>query len=214
MEVFLYCLLFSALMSGIKLFDYCQKSHRSQNIFKKVGWIVEREHPMSCYSEMVRLRDEELIYYVLQEQTKMDLQKEFFLDYSNEAERMYAEKILNYHKEYVVKFYFSDFLMKNKNICKLNSLEYYMFSLYMYLNNNADTNAFHGEIYKFEKSEKPYSYYTLTDFGRAFYKIYLITLIFTESNEKTKKLFKYIDPNFKNHIMDYLKKNEVSFVRL
>lgn len=207
-------LLFCVFLGGWRLFEHLKKHQRNQNIFKKVGWIAEKDNFTICYSSSVQLRDEDLIYYIMNEQAKLNLPEKFCLDNTNETEKKYAEEILNLHKNDVVKSYFCDFLTKSKNICNLNSLEYYMFSLNDYLHKNSNVDSYYGrtKIYKFKSSDAPYSYYSLTDFGRTFFKLYLITNLFIQNNENTRKLYEHIDPNHKSHIMDYLEKNEVSFV--
>ena len=215
MYAFFACLVFVVVTIVLKTIEYCIKSSRRENLYKKVGWIAEKEKRIYAYKD-VDLRDEELIYYVMQQQMKMSIPKEFCIDFTNEDEKACIDKILNIHKDYVTEMYFSNFLSLSKNICKLTSEEYYMYSLYNFLYHNLDERdlKYLGyDIYKFKEQNKPYSTYTLTDEGRASYKIYLITLMFTETHERTRNLFEYINPETKKHIMDYLKTNEVEFVR-
>ena len=215
METLLVVLLFITVAIVFKAADYCIKSSRRENMYKKVGWIAEKKNPMYHYKN-VNLRYNELTYYIMRQQAELSLPKEFCIDFTNEDEKMCVEKILDIHKDYVVKMYFSDFLPDGKLVCKLTQEEYYIYSLYDFLYHNLDERdlRYLGDIYKFKEKDKPYSTYTLTEVGRTSYKIYLIALMFIESHEKTKNLFKYINPNLKAHIMDYLKTNEITFVKL
>ena len=209
-------IMFSPLLFiiGWQLFVHIKKFYLSKDMFKKIGWIVIKENNMRCYSNNVRLRSKELISYFYEEQRNLNIPDNLQLDYSNEVEKVDAEKILEAHRNHVIKSYFSDDLIKNKNIYSLNSLEYYMYSLHCFLHPEITKHRDNRDkIYSFKSADKPYSHYTLTDYGRTYYKLYLITLMFLEKNEKTQKLFEYIDPKHKNHIIDDLQNNETSFVR-
>lgn len=186
-------IIFFGVIFGWKLFDHLQKSYRSQNMYKKVGWIAEKESLNMVYSESVQLRDYDLLSYIIEEQSKLNISKEFCIDFSNEGEKKNVEEILNYHKNKVVELYFRGFLSKSRKVCQLSSLEYYFFSLYSFL---------YKEIDKGQSSFK----WSLNDNGRAFFKIYLITNMFVENNEKTKNLFDYINPNLKKLTMEHLEK--------
>ena len=182
-----------ALLGGWRLFDHFKKLSRSENIFKKVGWIVEKESYSVCYSDRVNLRDKDLISYLIEEQSKLNIPKQHRIDFSNNSEIKNVEEILKFHKNKVVESYFQDFLSTSRNICKLKPLEYYFFLLYCFL---------YKEVDKGNSSFK----WNLTDYGRAFFKLYLITNIFVESNENTRKLFEYINPNLKVLTMEHLEK--------
>jgi hypothetical protein len=129
----------------------------------------------------------------MEEQNKLKLSKEFCIDFSNESEKKNVEEILNFHKSKVVESYFHGFLSKSRKVCQLTSLEYYFFSLYCFL---------YKEVDKGNSSFK----WDLNDYGKAFFKLYLITNIFVESNENTRKLFDYINPNLKKLTMEHLEK--------
>ena len=213
-EGLICCLIFVTFMFGLHLFDHLKKLSFNHNMYMKIGWIAEKEHPFMSYSHTdVSLRSNELFYYIMQEQIKMDISEDFQINYLNENEKKELEKILNLYKDDVVKSYFHGFLTKSKNIFKLTPLEYFMYSLFNYLNKQLDMNetTLKDKIYDYKNRVDSYSYYTLTEFGRVCYKVNLITRIFVENNHNTKKLFEYIDPKFKNHIIEYLEKNEVCF---
>ena len=162
-------------------------------MYKKIGWIAEKDKCTSAYSEDVSLRSEDLIYYIMEQQGESDIPKQYRIDFTNKSEIKNVEEILNTHRNNVVESYFHGFLSKSRKICKLEPLEYYFFSLYCFL---------YKEIDKGHSSFE----WNLNDNGRAFFKLYLITNIFVESNEKVKKLFNYINPNIKKLTMEHIEK--------
>ena len=165
-----------------------------------------------CYHDSVSLRNDELISHVFEAQRKLKIPKELCIDYSNEVEKANVIELLNLHKADVIKSYFHGFLAKSKNICSLSSLEYYFYSLFEYLEKHSKSHSLLSDkIYKFKDVEGSYSYYDLTEFGRAFYKLYYLSTLFIEKNERVRKLFEYINPDMKNWFMNYLKNNEISF---
>ena len=186
------CIIFIAITAGWKFFDNLKEIYSMQNMFRKVGWIAEKERTM-CYSDSINLRNMELISYIAEEQSKMNIPKQHHIDFSNDREIKNVEEILNFHKNKVVESYFHGILSKSRNICKLTPLEYYFFSLYCFLYKEVDNG---NSSFKWR----------LTDDGIAFFKLYLITNIFIESNENTRKLFEYINPNLKNLTMEHLEK--------
>lgn len=190
--------------------DYIYKA----DLYKKIGWIAEKSHPMNYYKD-VDLRNEELVYYIMQEQRRLSIPEQLRIDFSNESEKKDAEEILTLHKNDVIKSYFSGFLSKSKNICKLNSIEYYFYSLYSFIDNELNEyKSYQDEIYgDKEYLEKNYFRCTLTDFGRIYYKLYLISLLYIEKNKRTRMLYEYINPEHKDHITEYIEKNEVVFWR-
>lgn len=201
------------VIAGWMLFERIKNFYFGKDMFGKIGWIAKRRSNMRNYSSNVGLRDEDLLTYICKEQRKLNIPENLQLDYSNETEKENAEKILESHKVYVIGSYFSDDLQKSKNIYKLKSLEYYMFSLHCFLRPEViEHRDYERKIYSFESRSRPYSYYTLTDYGKTYYKLYLITLMFVENNPNTRKLFEHIDPNHKKHIMDDIEKSKSSFV--
>ncbi len=213
-EPIICAILFVLFIFGWRFGSYLQNLIKNQNIYRKIGWIVEKENRNMCYdSKWGSLRDEELSSYIFSTQKEVNLHPNFFIDYSNETEKKELEILLNEYKAYIIKSYFHGSLSDNKNICRLTSLEYFMFSLHNYLKKQTSLNStsLRDAIYTFDRSDSPYSYYKLSEFGKICYKLYLISLLFVEKNEKTRRLFEYIDPKLKNNIMVYLTNNEVSF---
>ena len=187
-----------------------KKLYRNHNMYKKIGWIAEKEKTTVAYGNTdASLRSEYLIYYIVQQQRELDIPKQYCIDISNETEKANVEEILNVHKNDVVKSYFHDFLKKDKVFCKLNSLEYYMFSLNCFLQKNLENYEYIDKIYSSrEYTDKTHYHRQLTDYGRTYYKLYLITKMFCKENEKTKMLIGGINSN---SIMENLKNNKVEF---
>lgn len=192
-----------------KLFDHFRKFNYNEQLFKNVGWIAEKDCLSVCYSGRVRLRDHDLISYIFQEQQNLAIPEDLRIDCSNKSEKASIEKILTNHKNKTMTNYFSDFLVGNKKICKLNSLEYYFYSLYCFIHKELNEYKYQDEIYMDkEYTDKTHFKCKLTDYGRAYYKLYLITCMFVEKNEKTRKLFEHINPKLKSQIMEYLRANK------
>lgn len=185
------------------------KLNNSKNLYKKVAWIAEKEHP-NKYSKL-RLRDFKLTEYIEIEQNNQNIPDEFRIDFSNETEKEYLNTILNNHREHVIKSYFYGWLNESKQIYNLDSLEYYFFSLqcfvYDNLSNYKDNGAYEKEEYISDWQFKC----QLTEYGRIYYKLDLITYTYVVNNKKTLKAFKYIDTTRKNYIMEILEKNEACF---
>ena len=212
MESLICVLIFFALLGGWKLFDHLKNLNRNENMYKKIGWIIEKEQHNRCYSERVRLRDMDLLSYLFDAQNNLKIPKDLCIDYSSEIEKAAAEEILNSHKKDVLIKYFSDDLSINKKICRLDSLEYYFFSLYCFIYNELKEYKYQDKIYADkENTDKTHFSCQLTEYGRTYYKLYLITNMYIVNNEKTSSLFEYIDPKLKNHIMEYLRTNTIQF---
>lgn len=174
------------------LYDHLKKLYRNHNMYKKIGWIAEKEKTTDIGKD-ISLRSEDLIYYIMQYQRKLDTPKQYCIDFTSRSEVKNIEEILDYHKNNVIESYFHNTLSKSRKICKLTPLEYYFFSLYCFL---------YKEIDKGNSSFKWLS----NDNGKSYFKLYLITNIFVENNENTKKLFNYINPNLKKLTMEHIEK--------
>ena len=206
-------ILFFSLVGIWKLFDHFRKFNYNEQLFKNVGWIAEKKNIMRCYGGRVNLRNSGLISYIFQQQKKLAIPEDLRINYSNENEKANAEEILNIHKSKILIDYFSDDLTTNKNIFKLNSLEYYFYSLFCFICSELEEyKNYQDKIYlDKEYTDKTNFKCKLTDYGRVYYKLYLITCMFVEKNEKTRKLFEYINPELKSQIMEHLRTNEVTF---
>lgn len=182
----------AVIFLGMWIIPAYKENKYRRDLYKKVGWIAEKEKTTVAYGGNVSLRSEDLIYYIMQQQIELDIPKQYCIDFSNISEKKNVEVILNCHKNKVVESYFHDFLSKSRKVCQLKSLEYYFFSLYCF-------------FYNEHKDESNFRW-SLNDYGRAYCKLYLITTMFVESNEKIKNLFEYINPNLKKITMEHLEK--------
>lgn len=188
---------------------YKNRLDDEQNLYRKVAWIAVKQKPF-VFSGTSRLF--ELIEIVELEHNNLNIDEQFRLDFSSETEKENLTKILNTHKEHVIKSYFHGLLAKSNEIYALNELEYYFFSLNSFLYDTIyDVNAAYTSREQVSDNEFKYQ---LTDYGRVYYKLHLVTSLYIEKNEhKVKKLFKYIDKEQKNRLMEALEKNEVLLYR-
>lgn len=191
-------LVFYVFMFCWKITDNYRLFTHNENIFKKVGWISFKEPP-GFYSKRADLRDEDLIYYIMVEQYNLDILNNYPLEITTQEEHL-VEDILEVYRKNVIRSYFLDILSNNKELTKLSSIEYFMFSLCTFLQTYTVTKCAESK-YVFNK--KIYSVdYKLTDFGKVYYKVYLITRLFCEKNEKTKNFLGGITSN---QIIEYIK---------
>lgn len=185
------------------------KLDEKQSLHNKVAWIAERKK----YGEFSsNLRDSELVEYIRFENTNQNVPQQYRIDFSNETEKEYLSKILDKHKEHTIEKYFCNRLKETEDICQLKSLEYYFFSLHCFVYDNTssykDTESYCKKEYISDWQFKC----QLSEYGRVYYKLELITRAYIENNEQVQKLFGYIDKERQNHIMETLDKNEVSFL--
>ena len=176
-----------------------------KNLYEKVAWIAKRRSYGAFNS--THLRDFDLIDYIGVEQREHNIPQQYYIDFSNETEKELLKQILGKHKEYVIERYFLGYLKESKEIYKLKSLEYYFLSLHCFISNNNDNNVY--------SKREPISVHQykckLTDYGKAYYKLALITQLYIESNENVYQLCEYRDKKRINNIMEILDKNEVCF---
>lgn len=203
-------------VGGIALFYLCfcayayhkHKLDEKQSLHNKVAWIYDRR--LNVGFNYTHLRDSELYEYIEIHQRELNIPRQYRIDFSNETEKEYLSKILDKHKEHVIEYYFYNRLKETKEIHYLNSLEYYFFSLHCFVYGNLsdykDNDAYEKKEYISDWQFKC----QLTEYGRVYYKLELITRSYIESNDKVQKLFESIDKERKNRIMETLNKNEVN----
>lgn len=183
---------------------YRQKTDDLQNIYRKISWIYDK----NSYTN----RGLNLYEYIEIEQSNLKIPQQHCIDFSNEFEKESLSQILNEHKDQVVKNYFCNRLKEGTNIYNLSSLEYYFLSLYCFV----DEKPSYYDNKAYEKREK-ISDYTfkcqLTEYGRVYYKLKLITQSYIENNKQVQNLFNYIDKEKRNRLAEALDKNEVIFYR-
>ena len=195
----------SFLFLGVSIWGaHRTKLENSKNLYKKVAWIAEK----SPYNSSCRLRDFELAEYIEFEQKKLNIPQQFNIDFSNETEKEHIIKILDTHKNHVVKSYFCDRLSESKKIYNLETKNYYFLSLYNFIYNN----QYKQSLYSNREYISDYRYKCqLTEYGRVYYKLYLIIWLYVKDNEQIKNFFEYIDKEKENYILEILEKNEAYF---
>lgn len=185
------------------------KLDERRNMHEKVAWISD----IYYFPNGMRpphLRDWKLHEYIEIEQRNQQIPLHYRIDFSNEIEKEHLNKILNKHKEHVIEYYFCNRLKETKDIYELKSLEYYFFSLHCFVYDNLcyykDNDAYEKKEYISDWQFKS----QLTEYGRVYYKLELITHSYIECNAKVQNLFEHINKERKNLIMETLNKNEVS----
>lgn len=145
-------------------------------------------------------------------QNNEDLQELYRIDFSNESEIEDYKKILGAHKKHILEDYFSGRLLASKDIYNLNVSEYYFFSLNSFIGNKLSAYSDEG-MYSSKEYVSEYKFKCqLTNYGKAYYKLYLITNSYLQNNKNIQKLYKYVDNEKGKHIMECLDKNEVHFL--
>ena len=210
-EICIVCCICIIFFLFAKVIPAYRENKYRLDLYKKVAWIAEKENLF--YSNNTYLRSSDLISYIMEEQVNLGIHEEFCIDYKNEGEKEITEGILELFKREVVKSCLHDKFSKSKLVYKCTPLEYFMYRLYLFIDYNLE-NGYKCEEKVYESREytdKTHYNCKLTEYGRVYYKLYLITLLFIEKHEETRSLFEYINPKFKNNIMGYLKNNEVGF---
>ena len=189
---------------------YTVKIVYKRNLYNKVAWIAEKDPTGIFYATNFSLRNFKLNEYIQFEQRKQNLSEQYRIDFSNEAEKEYLSSILNAHKEYVIKQYFYGNLRATSEIYKLESLEYYFFSLYNFIYSKFCKD----NLYENERENVSEHWYKqkLTEYGKVYYKLRLIMELYIEANEDIQKLYKYFSKD-SDYIMEIIEKNEEKFYK-
>lgn len=210
MEDWVYSVITIIVFISIPIIGYFKKCILNYSLYKKVGWIIvpwrERNLPSRDTTSLL----DEIIY----KQQDLKIPKEFRLALrDNEIEIKHTKEILEDFKKYISEQYFGGFLSNTIKIRNLHADWYFMYSLYEFSEEHAkyDNCKLRDKIYKYESTDGSYHTYSLTDYGRTFYKLYLISLLYVENNCYTRKLYEYIDTKLKEHIKSHLDSNEVTF---
>lgn len=205
-----WTLVFAALFFAlIPIIIYIKKCVLNYSLFKKVGWIITPNRERSLHDRC----GTSLLDIIIINQQDLEIPREYRLSRDNKAEIEYTKEILGVFKNYVSEEYFGGYLLNTQAIRNLHDDWYFMYSLFVFTEKYAqyDNYELREKIYKYESRNGPYYTHSLTDYGRTFYKIYLISLLFVESNPYTSKLYKHIMPQLKEHIKSYLDSNHITF---
>lgn len=196
-------ILFISCTIGVSFIDYLKKLIWNQNMFDKISWVAEE----SSYSN--RLRNKKLISYIKDAQNSANISDKFCIDFSNESEKIYAEEILDMHKNAVIKDYFTCSLEKSKLLCKLSSLEYYMLSLHNFFKSENEKRLSNLMDKSFKYTDRTYTKRKLTEFGKVYYKLDLIVFTFVDKNEKIRKILGYQYSGRGDMLTRFLEENQV-----
>jgi hypothetical protein len=112
------------------------------------------------------------------------------------------ETILDEYKKDLTAKYFTECLTPTRWIGRLHSGEYFILTLFNFLEKSKNERLFCGnEIRTYKRSDDNYNYYELTDFGIVYYKLltitvaYCITLDTPPSNLNLDNYTKTLDSN-------------------
>lgn len=179
---------------GIYKEIYLPKKYEN-DLVDKVRWIVIKSYNGSIFindskESSKEVRDRELFKYIEREQHKLNIEKKYCIDFSNEEEKDFICKILESHKQSVIESFFYKLLTKDKKFFELDFLEYYMFSLQSFLKEKLLKSDNFNDIvlYNHLRADGCYRTYNLTDYGFIYTKLYYITTFFCVNNENTKHL--------------------------
>ena len=188
---------------------YLQKKY-SYDLFDKVRWIALKANLGSIFIDdsrrtMKEVRDRESIEYISREQNNLNIDSNYCIDFSSENETTNIREILDIHKNEVINCLFLDTLKKDKKFYKLDFFEYYMISLFSFLEKNKlkyeDFN--NKKMYHKEWSEQEGEWiYKFTEYGIIYYKLYYIVTLFCAKNENLKPLITSCE-----HTINCIKKN-------
>ena len=208
MEDWIFSVIWVLLIILTPIIVYAKKCILNYDLFKKVGWIITPDRIRNLPSRGNLL--DEIIY----KQQDLGIQKEYRLDLrDNKTEIEHTKEILEVFKQYISEKYFGGYLSNSLKIRNLQADWYFVYSLFKFSGEYSkyDNYKLRDKIYKYEFSDGSYNTYSLTDYGRTFYKIYLFSLLYVESNPYTRKLYEYIDPKLKEGLKSYLDSNKVTF---
>ena len=193
----------------IPIVAYLKKRVLNYSLFKKVGWIIAPFRERNLPDRFNSLLDE-LVY----KQQDLELPQEFRLELrDNKTEIEYTKEILEFFKQDISEKYFGGYLSNTQKIRNLHEDWYFMYRLFEFFYEYAkyDNPKIRDKIYKYESTDGSYHTHSLTDYGKTFYKLYLISLLYVENNPYTRKLYKYIDPKHKQYLKSYITSNKVTF---
>lgn len=184
-----------------------------QDLTDKVRWIVISQIFGSIFVDNrihKTVRDRELYQYIEREQHKLKVDNKFCIDFSNEQEKDFICEILEIHKQSVIKSFFMDSLTKDNAFYRLKELEYYMFSLQGFLDDNIKGNINDIYLLKYHQKDGSYTTYKLTDYGIIYEKLHYITAFFCVNNKNVEPLFTDSKHTL-NGIKQTLEKGEITF---
>lgn len=170
---------------GVKIIGGCIKERYLANIYKhdlktKVSWIATKEH-----------RYDDLDTFIAEAQYELKIEGKSQIDFSTEKD--YICDILEIHKQEVIESYFRDALNTGKNIYRLDSLEYYMWSLWKFLERDLNCsfrlNLLGEDMYNRLPDDGNSTTYVFSQNGAAYLKLYYVVSLFCVNNDNIKHFF-------------------------
>ena len=211
--IFCFIRLFKIIVyEGIYKEIYLPKKYE-RDLVGKVRWIVIQSSMgfIGNHRTYREVRDRELFKYIEKEQHKLNVEKKFCIDFSNEKEKDFICKVLEIHKQSVIESFFYNSLIKDKKFFNLDFFEYYMFSLQVFLKKQLESDNFNDIVlYSYLCKDENYRTYKLTDYGFIYTKLYYITTLFCVSNENMKHLLSN-PKRILNSIKENLENREITF---
>ena len=213
--------------SNFSIYDtyYFQKK-LEKDLMDKVRWIAIVSHSGSIgnHSTYKEVRERELYKYIENEQgrllyendkNRVVVEKEFCIDFLNEKAKDLVCKILDIHKQSVIESFFHNSLRKGKDFYRLNFLEYYMLSLWAFLENRLNDGKKCEklddiELCNFSHSKDNYITYELTNNGFLYTKLLYIITLFCVNNEKLEPFIKNSDRTLCS-IKEYLETKKITY---
>ena len=139
-------------------------------------------------------QDKDLMWHILHEQKILKINDAYRLHASIDEEKQFVNEILETHKKSVIDSFFSDSLKKEKKFYILTFQEYYMYSLYCFLNNNL-LDGINGkrilskDLYKYINSDDEWhKNYALTNYAIIYHKLYIIVCTYCKDNKHLSEL--------------------------
>lgn len=212
MSDFVLAIAFILVLVLFMFFHKLHKFYKAENIYKKMKWICEKATKNRKCADC-----DNLLYYLNNQTHELKIPYDYQLLFRT-TEEAYASVILERFKKSKLNSLFrqdmNSLTTMYKEWYKISDLDYFMLSLFGYLEVNAESSSYYysDKIYKrnMHKGDSSYSYYNLTDFGRAYFKLFLITALYCENNANTKPFIR--NPQAQ-HIKSYLDTNEICFWR-
>lgn len=199
MDRWIGAVVFIILLVAYFLVTLILKCYREDSIRRKVAWCIE---PKSGF---------DLFAHIANAQVALHLPVEYCIIEQNEQE--YVRAILSEFQKYLVNSYFREQLSMKMYMRLWRGEDYFMFKINAFLRNLCTENKFLDyDMHKKRLSYKQYgswgstlydATYALSDFGRAFFKLYYTTYLFCKESERIDPKGEYYQrPNDIKQILD------------
>ena len=177
-------------------------------LFKNISWI----------------KNTDLFNILHNQQLQLNVEKPYRFSISQENEKENLKKIINLFKKEIINDYFNNRLTMPIKLIHFTEAEYFMYMLrnFLLINDVNTYNVFFQEygieMYNEElvsdRGDTNRDYiYTLTDFSKTFYKLFVTVLIYCENNKNILKAIPHITRyNRSEQIKEILEKNKLEVI--